>query len=130
LLPRFLCYEVVKIRLSQSGTQLGPKQQCQWLGRDQEGRITWSAQRPIWRERNRRHEVVDMRVKAHVARPGLQHPQPANLSAEEAWILGELLQSSGGGAKEQRVDRAWVLTCQRSQTRWQREGEQKVWHWQ
>src|SRR6266508_5327497 len=108
LLPRFLCYVLVKIRLSQSGTQLRPKEQCQWLDRDQKCRIERSAQRPIWRERNRRHQIVDMRVKAQIPCPGLQHAQHANLPAKEARILGQLLKCCRGGTKEQGVDRAWL----------------------
>ena len=85
---------------------------------------------PIGRKREGRNKVVDVRMVAQVARPGLQHAEYANLSSQEARILGELLQSCGGSAKEQRVDRAWVLSCQRSQTRGQREGDQKVRHGQ
>src|SRR5438067_1779180 len=42
LLPRFARYGLVEVGLLQGGAQLGPKEHCQWLGRDQEGRITWS----------------------------------------------------------------------------------------
>src|SRR3954447_5918028 len=85
---------------------------------------------PIGRKRESRNQIMNVRVVAQVARPGLQHAEHANLPTQKAWILGELLQSSGGGAKQQRVDRAWVLAGKRAQTSGQREGDQKVWHWQ
>src|SRR5215210_7995326 len=63
LLPRFTRYGLVEVGLLQGGAQLGSKQHCQWLGRDQEGRIMWSTECAIRCACNRGHEVVDMRVK-------------------------------------------------------------------
>ena len=42
-------------------------------------------------ERASGHEVVDVRMVAQVARPGLQHTQHSDLTTQEALIGGELL---------------------------------------
>ena len=130
LAATFPVLRVGKIRLSQSGTQLRPKEQCQWLDRDQKCRIARSAQRPIWRERNRRRQIVDMRVKAQIPCPGLQHAKHANLPAKEARILGKLLERCGGGPKEQGVERAGLAPRDCPESSRQSEGDQEVWYGQ
>src|SRR2546426_7120243 len=44
LLPRFARYGLVELGLLQGGAQLGPKQNRQWLGCDQEGLIARSTE--------------------------------------------------------------------------------------
>jgi hypothetical protein len=51
---------------------------------------------------------VDVGVVAQVARPGLQDAQHANLPAQEARILGELLERCGRRTKQQGIDRLRV----------------------
>jgi len=63
---------------------------------------------------------------AQVACPGLQDAQHANLPTHKARILGKLLQSCGGGAKEQRIDRLRVCSSDGTQFGGQREGDQEV----
>ena len=41
------------------------------------------------------NQVMDVRMVAQIARPGLQHPQHPNLCADEALIPGQLLQRRG-----------------------------------
>jgi hypothetical protein len=61
-----------------------------------------------------------------VACPGLQDAQHANLPTEKARILGKLLQSCGGGVKEQRIDLLRVCAGDGTQFGGQREGDQEV----
>ena len=126
LLPDFSWDVPVEVRLLEGRTQLGSKQKRQRLGRNQEGRVARLAERTVRCERHRRHQIVDMRVKAHVARLGLEHPDHANLPAQEARILGKLLQRGSGGAKQERIERARVVACHRAERGGQREGDQKV----
>jgi len=96
----------------------------------QKGALSDDPSLPRGRKREGWNQLVDVGVKAQIPRPGLQHAQHPNLPAEEAWVLRELLQSRGGGTKEQRVDRACVLARHRPQTRGEREGDQKVRYWE
>ena len=57
---------------------------------------------------------MDMRVEAQIARPGLQNPQHAKLSAQKARILGQLLQRRSRGSKQQRVDCTWLALRKRT----------------
>src|SRR5436309_2238718 len=52
LLPGFAWYLLVEVGLPYGGTQLGPKENRQRLGRNQERRIARAAKRPIRGERN------------------------------------------------------------------------------
>src|SRR5215213_7915237 len=108
--------------LAQRRPELSPKQLRERFAMHEKGSPPDDPSLPIGRKREGRNQIMDVWMVAQVARPGLQHTEHTNLSTQEAWILGELLQSCGGGAKEQRIDRARVLTCQRSQTSGQREG--------
>src|SRR5829696_3559022 len=96
--------------LAQRRPELSPKQLRERFAMHEKGAPTDDPSLLIWRKSEGRNQIMDVRMVAQVARPGLQHAQHTNLPTQEAWILSELLQSSGGGAKQQRVDRAWVLT--------------------
>jgi hypothetical protein len=47
------------------------------------------------------HDAVHVRVKAQLARPGVQHGGDAELGAEAFRIAAEVEQAVGGGVKEQ-----------------------------
>ncbi len=78
------------IGLPQCRAPLGPKQNRQRRGGPQEGRIARRSDRPSGRAANGGAELVDVRVKAHGARPGLHHAAHAALPAQEAWVMREL----------------------------------------
>jgi hypothetical protein len=84
----------------------------------------------VWRQSKRWYQIVDVGVVAHLARPGLQDAQHANLPAQEARILGELLERRCGRAKQQGIDRLRLLSSERTQLGGQREGNQEVGHGQ
>jgi hypothetical protein len=71
-----------------------------------------------------------MGMKAQVARPGLQDPQQADLTAKEARVACQLLERGGRGLKEQGVESALVRAGQLAQRWRQREGDQEVGHQQ
>src|SRR5215213_311482 len=73
---------------------------------------------------------MNVRVVAHVARPGLQHADQANLRAQKARIAGQLPQCAGRGAEEQVVEEALVAVGDITQLAGQCEGDQEVGHWQ
>jgi hypothetical protein len=66
----------------------------------------------IWCECDGWHQVMDVRVKAQVAGPGLQHANHADLPAQEARVVCQLLERGGRGAKQECVNRARLATRQ------------------
>ena len=64
-----------------------------------------------------------------LAGPGVQHADHAQTGADEAWVLGQLLQGCGGSAKEQVVDRLLMAAGQGAQLGGQGEGDQEVMEW-
>jgi hypothetical protein len=62
---------------------------------------------------------------APVAPPGLQDAEHANLSAQQAPVLGQPLQSRGRRRKQQRIDRLRLLAGESTQLGRQRKGDQK-----
>ena len=52
---------------------------------------------------------------SQVLRPGVQHGEHADASAEMAWIGGDLQQGLGSGAEQQVVKQTLVAECERRQ---------------
>ena len=64
-----------------------------------------------------RDQVVDMRMISQRPAPGVQDPDQAQLSADEARIVGQVLGGRGRGAKEAIIDQRLMLACDRPQRR-------------
>src|SRR5439155_21473032 len=77
-----------------------------------------------------RDQVVDVRVVADLARPGLQHAEHAKLATQEARVQGQLLQSRSRGSKQQVVHGRLVAVGDVAQFGGQGEGDQEVRDWQ
>ena len=60
------------------------------------------------------------------AGPGMQHPEHAELPAEEARISGELLERGGGCPKQRRVDLAWVGAGHIPQLGWHGKRDEEI----
>ena len=58
---------------------------------------------------------MDVRMIEQLAGPGVEHADHAQAAADEAWVLGQLLEGCGGSAKEQIVDRLLMAARQRAQ---------------
>src|SRR5260370_17505932 len=53
-------------------------------------------------------EVMDVRMIEQLPGPGVEHADHPEAGADEARVLGQLQQSSGGSAKEQVIDRLLI----------------------
>jgi hypothetical protein len=60
-----------------------------------------------------------------LADPGMEHADHAQPTADEARVLGQLLQSCGGSAEEQVVDQLLMAASHRPQLLWQSEVTRK-----
>src|SRR5712691_6485696 len=61
-----------------------------------------------------------------LAGPGVEYSDHAQTTADEPWVLSQLLQSSGGSAKEQIVDHLLMAAGERAQLCGQGKGDQEV----
>ncbi len=68
--------------------------------------------------------AVDMGMMLQALIPGVEHAEEANLGSKVPGIASDLLQSCSAGVKQQVVDQAFILQCQRSQ--FPRQGEDDV----
>ncbi len=75
-----------------------------------------------------RHEVVNVRVVAQVARPGLQHTDHPDLPTQKARIGGELLQGRRRTPEEEGVDATLLLASELAKLGWEGEDHQEVGH--
>src|SRR6266508_1710045 len=89
LCPGLSTHRSIQLRLAQRRPHLGAKQLRKRFAMHQKRAPTDDPGLPIRRQRERRNQVVDMGMKAQIARPGLQHPEHANLPTEKAWIVRE-----------------------------------------
>jgi hypothetical protein len=69
---------------------------------------------------------MNVRMVEELAGPGVEYADHAQTSSDEPWVLGQLLQSCGGSAKEQIVDRLLMAASQRPQLLGQSESHQEV----
>jgi hypothetical protein len=72
------------------------------------------------------HYVVDVRMIAQVARPGMEHAHHRNPAADESWVQSQCLYSLGGGPKQEVVHRLLVAACQRPELIRERKGHQEM----
>jgi hypothetical protein len=103
-LPRLGRDQIKQAGLLQSIAELGPEQDGEWLNVHQE---IPSGRQPTLTIRSQStggHHIVDVGMVAEVAGPGVEYPDHANLAADKARVLGQLLQGSRGRAKQDIID--------------------------
>jgi len=71
-------------------------------------------------------DVVHVGVIAELAGPGMQYSDQAQLSADEPWVLSQLLEGGSGSAEEQIVDCFLIAPGNRAQLGRQGESYQEV----
>src|SRR5438552_17279501 len=71
-------------------------------------------------------DVMEVGMIEELAGPGVEHADHAQTTADEARVLSQLLESSGGSAKEQIVDQLLMAASQSAQLLWQSESHQEV----
>src|SRR5262249_40486984 len=70
-------------------------------------------------------DVVNVRMEDQISGPGVEHADNADATADEPWIESQLLQSLGGSAKQNVVERLLIRTRQGSQFFRQSKGDQE-----
>lgn len=71
-------------------------------------------------------EDVDVGVKRHRARPGVQHGEQPEPRAELPWIRGKSLERARGGGEQGVVDLFWMTSGQGAQFSREREGDEEI----
>src|SRR4051794_25294579 len=77
-------------------------------------------------ERTRWNQVVNVRVVAQLARPGLQHAHHPDLPTQEARVGRQLLQGCRRTPKQKRVQLRLVLTSEGTKLSREGEGHQEI----
>ncbi len=114
--------------LAEGCPQLATKEGCEGPNREQKCRLWWQDNRPIRCESDSRDQVVNMRMVAEVAGPGLQHPHHPKLSAKQTRIACKLLKGRCRGAEKAIVELAFVRAGDITETSRQRKRDQKIGH--
>ena len=83
---------------------------------------------PVFAQDTARHDEVDVRMKAQVARPCVQHTEEPRLTAEPA--TEHILQCSSRLAHQRTIHHFRFTQCQRTHFLGHREGDHEVRHWQ
>src|SRR5215467_13056208 len=67
---------------------------------------------PVFGQPAASDDVVNVRMVDQISGPGVEHADHADATADEPWIESQLLQSLGGSAKQNVVERLLICTCQ------------------
>ena len=70
-----------------------------------------------------RCQIVHMWVVNEITGPGLQDTDQTDLTTDQAWIFGQLLDRLRGSVEEQVIDQSLVTKCQVTEFGGQREGQ-------
>jgi hypothetical protein len=111
----------------ESGTEFGAEDDGEGrIGNQEEGMFGMNPRLAIGRETSGGDEHVDVRMKQHGARPGVEDGQGAEAGAQILRIGGQFLQGMGSGLHEQAVDFLGVRSSDWPEFGGQSKGDQKV----